>query len=79
MNRIHQLTAVALFLGLALVWGFPAAARAADIVHDSEYYVLEAQNGEKWAADDKVVDAKLAEFRAKQRWQAAEHSLHTDR
>jgi len=36
---------------------------AADIVHDSEYYVLEAQNGEKWAADDKTVDQKMAEFR----------------
>ena len=36
---------------------------AADIVHDSEYYVLEAQNAEKWAADDKTVDQKMAEFR----------------
>ena len=35
------------------------------IVHDAEYYILEAQNGEKWAADDKAVDAKLSEFRAK--------------
>ncbi len=65
MNRIQQLTAVGLFLGLAAVWGFPTAAHAADIVHDSEYYVLEAQNGEIWAADDKLVDAKLAEFRQK--------------
>ncbi len=39
---------------------------AADkIVHDSEYYILKAQNGEKWAADDKVVDKKLADFRKK--------------
>ena len=35
------------------------------IVHDTEYYVLEAQNGDKWAADDKSIDAKLAEFRKK--------------
>jgi len=35
------------------------------IVHDTEYYILEAQNGEKWAADDKQVDKKLAEFREK--------------
>jgi len=35
------------------------------IVHDAEYYILEAQNGEKWAQDDKSVDAKLAEFRKK--------------
>ena len=39
-----------------------AADKPAEIVHDAEYYILEAQNGKKWAADDKVVDAKLAEF-----------------
>ncbi len=41
----------------------PAAASAKDIVHDAEYYVLQKQNAETWAADDKVVDQKLAEFR----------------
>ena len=35
------------------------------IVHDTEYYILEAQNGEQWAKDDKAVDEKLAEFRKK--------------
>ena len=35
------------------------------IVHDTEYYILEAQNGEKWAADDKAVDQKLADFKKK--------------
>ena len=35
------------------------------LVQDTEYYILEAQNGEQWAADDKAVDAKLAEFRKK--------------
>ena len=40
-------------------------ATAKDIVHDAEYYILEAQNGETWAADDQSVDAKLAEFRQK--------------
>ena len=38
---------------------------AADIVHDAEYYISEAQNGEKWAADDKLVDEKIAAFRNK--------------
>jgi len=33
------------------------------IVHDAEYYILEAQNCKKWAADDKTVDKKLSEFR----------------
>jgi arylsulfatase len=36
---------------------------SADIVHDSEYYVLKSQHAESWAEDDKTVDAKLAEFR----------------
>ena len=37
----------------------------AEIVHDAEYYVLEAQHGEKWAAEDKALDARLAELREK--------------
>ena len=40
-------------------------AYAKDIVHDTEYYILEAQNGEKWAKDDEAVDRKLAEFKNK--------------
>jgi len=35
----------------------------AGIIHDSEYYILEAQNAQKWAADNKAVDEKLAAFR----------------
>jgi arylsulfatase len=51
----------AVLLTFALVETAPAK----DIVHDTEYYILEAQNAEKWAEDDKVVDRKLAEFREK--------------
>jgi arylsulfatase len=40
-----------------------AAANAQEIAHDSEYYVLESQHAEQWAADDSAVDAKLAAFR----------------
>ena len=36
-----------------------------DIIHDGEYLFLEAQYGEKWDAEDKDVDAKLAEIRKK--------------
>ena len=36
-----------------------------EIIHDAEYYILEAQNREQWAADDKVVDQKLAALREK--------------
>ena len=32
-------------------------------VHDAEYYVLEAQHGQKWATEDKGLDAKLAELK----------------
>ena len=35
------------------------------IVHDAEYYVVEVQNKEKWAAEDKDLDARLAELREK--------------
>jgi arylsulfatase A-like enzyme len=38
-------------------------AHAKDIVHDAEYYILEAQNGEKWASENKQIDAKLADIR----------------
>ena len=38
-------------------------AHADGIVHDTEYYILQAQHGEEWAAADRAVDAKLAAFR----------------
>jgi arylsulfatase len=38
---------------------------ASEIVHDGEYYFLEAKHGEKWAKEDKVIEAKLAEIRKK--------------
>lgn len=36
---------------------------ARDVIHDAEYYVIEAQNGERWDADDKLIDKKLAMLR----------------
>ena len=43
-----------------------AYVQAADkIVHDAEYYILEAQNGEKWAAEDSELDKKLKALRKK--------------
>ena len=52
---------IATLLGLLVV----GSAAAAEIVHDAEYYILEAQNGERWAAEDQELDAKLAELREK--------------
>ena len=50
---------------IAMLFGTSSAQATDKIVHDAEYYILEAQNVEKWKADDKVVDKKLAEFRKK--------------
>jgi len=60
MNRLVLMIAVAT-IGLMTT----VSAQAKEIVHDTEYYVLEAQNGEQWAQDDNAVDSKLAEFRKK--------------
>ena len=49
-------------LGLACATS-ALAQQGSPIVHDAEYYVLARQNGERWAADDRAVDARLAEFR----------------
>ena len=40
-------------------------AEKSPIVHDAEYYILDAQNGEKWAVEDNQLDEKLAELRKK--------------
>ena len=45
--------------------GFCGISQAKDIVFDAEHYVLKAQNGEKWAAEDKELDKKLAELKEK--------------
>ena len=48
------------FLSLGLM---SQAAVAKDLIHDAEYYVVEAQNGEKWAADDQATAKRLADLR----------------
>lgn len=45
--------------------GWVSVAQSADIVHDAEYYILEAQNGERWKAEDGELDKKLANLRKK--------------
>jgi hypothetical protein len=49
-------------IGLLLLTPF---ASAGEIIHDAEYAIIEAQNGEAWAADDKALDEKLADIRKK--------------
>jgi arylsulfatase len=36
-----------------------------NIARDAEYYILEAQNAEKWAAENSTLDETLAAFRAR--------------
>jgi arylsulfatase A-like enzyme len=57
-RRLYILTSIALVVA-------SSQGLANDIVHDAEYYISAAQNGEKWAADDKRVDEQLAAFREK--------------
>ena len=51
-------------LGAVVVCG-QMSALASDIVQDAEYYILEAQNGKKWQAEDVELDQRLAELRQK--------------
>ena len=42
-----------------------AYAEDGEIVHDAEFYILKAQNGARWAEQDKELDAKLAALEEK--------------
>src|SRR5271165_298149 len=57
---------------LALIFGcatlIPTAVAQSEkpkIIHDSEYYILETQHGDQWAAEDQELTKKLAELRKK--------------
>ncbi len=68
--RNGTLTLMTFCILLVLSTGWAVAACAGDqkggeIIHDAEYYVLEAQHGKKWAAEDKALDKRLADLRAK--------------
>lgn len=39
--------------------------KAQEIIHDAEYYILEAQHGETWDKEDKGLDKRLAELEKK--------------
>ena len=66
MNSRKVFMVPGLIPALALALAGPAstlAKESKDIVHDAEYYILEAQNGQKWSAEDKTLDQKLTELR----------------
>lgn len=66
-KRSDNLLAVAL-LAVACTTSIPAI--GAELIHDADHYFLRAQHAEQWAKDDKAVDAKLAEFRKKNKGKA---------
>ena len=56
-----MLRTVAITIATSLTLCFPALA-AKPMIHDSEYYFLEAQYMDSWAKEDKEIDAKLADL-----------------
>ena len=44
---------------------FTAAKAQNKIIHDAEYYILEAQHGEKWLKEDEAIQKKLMDLREK--------------
>ncbi|MGI9429819.1 MAG: sulfatase-like hydrolase/transferase, partial [Bythopirellula sp.] len=56
---------ITVFIFLALFLTNYAYANTDGIVHDAEYYVLEAQNGNKWDAEDEGLQARLSDLRKK--------------
>ena len=63
-SRIRRLIASNIAIAAVTIIGvFPV--QAADVVHDAEYYVLAAQNGERWTAEDKALKQKLDALKKK--------------
>ena len=50
---------------LAVLFSITPLVSAKDIIHDAEYAIIKAQNGKAWAADNKIIDKKLSDFRKK--------------
>ena len=66
-SSMHRLLlfGISVVIGLACFGVSLGQNNANRIVHDSEYYILEAQNGQVWAVEDGDLDKKLAELRKK--------------
>ena len=52
-------------LVFCMIFGIQSINAQNKIVHDAEYYVIEAQNGERWATEDVALDNRLAELKKK--------------
>ena len=57
-------TSLAFAFGLSLL-ATTSFAQTSPVVHDAEYYVLEAQNGQRWEKEDKALGQRLAELKKK--------------
>lgn len=64
-GRSHGLRGIAVAAVIAGGAFSASAAEQSKIIHDAEHYLLEAQHGDKWATEDKTIQAKLDELRAK--------------
>jgi arylsulfatase len=60
MMKRTSLSAICAAIAIVATGAAPAPAQ---VVHDAEYYILEAQNGKVWEVEDSELDAKLAELR----------------
>ena len=60
---LAMITAISVFLSLPVE--SVDASNSSKIVHDTEYYILEAQNAKKWKAMDRKVENKLRQSRKK--------------
>ena len=65
MKRLFTTIALVVLLTIAPIILAAMPAYAKDIIHDAEYYILEAQNGERWATEDIELNEKLAAMREK--------------
>ena len=64
-NKNRFLTVVSLSAAAVLAAANGFTATTGGIIHDAEYNKLLEQHGEKWAAEDSVLDKKLAALKAK--------------
>jgi arylsulfatase len=51
-------------IGVLVSLALAAPARAGELIHDAEHYILAAQNGEAWARDDRAIAERLASLRS---------------
>jgi len=64
MNKLKAFYyTLATITAIVFASGIGLAKDKGEIIHDAEYAIIEAQNGERWAKDDKIIDDKLAELR----------------